>query len=181
VSEDGDIVKYALLATGSMYGLAREAQLKIKEMVLLPSDSYVSLGLQHGPMSNVDGGMLLTMLASAPGLSYEREVARNMKALGGKVFVPCGERHPLHARPPVHGLLQIARGRVRPGQTEEPLLLREGKRPFTRMRVDPQVVSQRRKKPADFLYPGFIIEFFQILDGLSEGLTCSIEFTLRPE
>jgi glucosamine--fructose-6-phosphate aminotransferase (isomerizing) len=91
VSENGDIVKYAFLGTGGMYGLAREAQLKIKEMVLLPSDSYVSLDFQHGPMSNVDGGMLVTMLTSAPGLTYEREVARNMKALGGKVFVLCGD------------------------------------------------------------------------------------------
>jgi glucosamine--fructose-6-phosphate aminotransferase (isomerizing) len=90
VSEDRDIRAYAFLGTGSMYGLAREAQLKIKEMVLLPSDSYVSLDYQHGPMSNVDGGMLVTMLTSAPARSYEREVARNMKALGGKVFVLCG-------------------------------------------------------------------------------------------
>jgi glucosamine--fructose-6-phosphate aminotransferase (isomerizing) len=91
VSEDGDIVKYAFLGTGGMYGFAREAQLKIKEMVLLPSDSYVSLDFRHGPMSNADCGMLVTMLTSAPGLTYEREVARNMKALGGKVFVLCGD------------------------------------------------------------------------------------------
>ena len=89
VSEDGDIRAYAFLGTGDMYGLAREAQLKIKEMVLRASDSYVSLDYQHGPMSNVDGGMLVTMLTSAPARPYEREVARNMKALGGKVFVLC--------------------------------------------------------------------------------------------
>jgi glucosamine--fructose-6-phosphate aminotransferase (isomerizing) len=91
VSEDGDIVKYAFLGTGSRYGLAREAQLKIKEMVLLPSDSYVSLDFRHGPMSNVDGGMLVTMLTSDAGLAYDREIANDMKALGGKVFVLCDE------------------------------------------------------------------------------------------
>jgi glucosamine--fructose-6-phosphate aminotransferase (isomerizing) len=89
VSENGEIRAYAFLGTGAMYGLAREAQLKIKEMVLRPSDSYVSLDFQHGPMSNVDGGMLVTILSSGPARSYEAEVARNMKSLGGKVFAIC--------------------------------------------------------------------------------------------
>jgi glucosamine--fructose-6-phosphate aminotransferase (isomerizing) len=91
VSEDREIVKYAFLGTGSMYGLAREGQLKFKEMVLLPSDSYVTLDFRHGPMSNVDGGMLVTLLSSEPALAFEREVARDMKSLGGKVFaLGCG-------------------------------------------------------------------------------------------
>jgi len=89
IASDPQVRKYAFLGHGSYYGLAREAQLKIKEMVLLPSDSYVSLDFQHGPMSNVDKNMLLTVMASDSGRRYDISIARNMKALGGKVLVIC--------------------------------------------------------------------------------------------
>jgi glucosamine--fructose-6-phosphate aminotransferase (isomerizing) len=87
VSRDAEVDKYAFVGSGGLYGLAREAQLKIKEMVLLPSDSYVSLDYQHGPMSNVDRRMLVAVLVSEAGRPYDLTLARNMKALGGKVFV----------------------------------------------------------------------------------------------
>jgi glucosamine--fructose-6-phosphate aminotransferase (isomerizing) len=89
ISLDRDIKKYAFVGSGSYYGLAREAQLKFKEMVLLPSDSYISLDYQHGPMSNVDKNMLVTILVSDSGMKYDLELAGNMKALGGKVFIIC--------------------------------------------------------------------------------------------
>jgi glucosamine--fructose-6-phosphate aminotransferase (isomerizing) len=89
IGSDREIRKFAFLGQGSYYGLAREAQLKVKEMVLLPSDSYVSLDFQHGPMSNVDSNMLVTILVSDGGRRYDLELARNMKALGGKVLVIC--------------------------------------------------------------------------------------------
>ena len=89
IGEDIQIRKYAFLGHGSYYGLAREAQLKVKEMVLLPSDSYVSLDFQHGPMSNVDPHMLVTIMVSDSGRKYDLTLARTMKSLGGKVFVVC--------------------------------------------------------------------------------------------
>jgi glucosamine--fructose-6-phosphate aminotransferase (isomerizing) len=89
ISSDRQIKKYAFVGSGSYYGLAREAQLKIKEMVLLPSDSYISLDYQHGPMSNVDKNMLVTVMVSDSGLKYDIELAANMKSLGGKVFTIC--------------------------------------------------------------------------------------------
>jgi len=87
VSRDPEVGKYAFVGSGGLYGLAREAQLKIKEMVLLPADSYVSLDYQHGPMSNVDRHMLVGLLVSDAGRRYDLTLARNMKALGGKVLV----------------------------------------------------------------------------------------------
>jgi glucosamine--fructose-6-phosphate aminotransferase (isomerizing) len=87
VSRDAEVEKYAFVGSGGLYGLAREAQLKVKEMVLLPSDSYVSLDYQHGPMSNVDGRMLVSVLVSEAGRPYDQRLARNMKTLGGRVFV----------------------------------------------------------------------------------------------
>lgn len=89
IGDDKQIKKFAFLGSGTYYGLAREAQLKIKEMVLLPSDSYVSLDYQHGPMSNVDENMLVTIMVSDAGEVYDLELAKNMKKLGGKVFVLC--------------------------------------------------------------------------------------------
>jgi len=89
IASDEQIQKYAFVGTGSFYGLAREAQLKVKEMVLLPSDSYVSLDYQHGPMSNVDKNMLVTILVSDAGRSCDIELARNMKQLDGMVLVIC--------------------------------------------------------------------------------------------
>jgi fructoselysine-6-P-deglycase FrlB-like protein len=87
VGGDREVIKYAFVGSGGLYGLAREAQLKVKEMVLLPSDSYVSLDFQHGPMSNVDGGMLVGLFVSEAGRGYDLMLARNMKALEGKVMV----------------------------------------------------------------------------------------------
>ena len=89
IGGERDIQKFAFLGSGSCYGLAREAQLKIKEMVLLPADSYLTLDFQHGPMSNVDRHMLVTLLVSDAGREYELAVARNMKKLGGRLFVLC--------------------------------------------------------------------------------------------
>ncbi len=89
LGSDLSITKFSFLGSGSYYGLAREAQLKVKEMILLPSDSYVSLDFQHGPMSNVDGHMLVTIMVSDSGVKYDLELAKNMKALGGKLLVIC--------------------------------------------------------------------------------------------
>jgi len=85
----GGVAKYAFVGSGGYYGLAREAQLKIKEMVLLPSDSYVSLDFQHGPMSNVDAAMLVSILVSDSGRAYDATLARNMRQLGGRTLVLC--------------------------------------------------------------------------------------------
>jgi glucosamine--fructose-6-phosphate aminotransferase (isomerizing) len=89
IAENGQITKFAFLGSGTYYGLAREAQLKVKEMVLLPSDAYVSLDFQHGPMSNVDQNMLVTIMVSDAGTEFDLELAKNMRTLGGKIFVIC--------------------------------------------------------------------------------------------
>ena len=93
IAHDDQIKKYAFLGTGTYYGLAREAQLKVKEMVLQPCDSYISLDYQHGPMSNVDQNMLVTILVSDAGRDFDVELAKNMKALGGKILVLCDKNN----------------------------------------------------------------------------------------
>lgn len=87
INKYSEIRKFAFVGSGTYYGLAREAQLKIKETTLLPADSYVSLDYQHGPMSNVDEHMLVTILSSDAGREYDQILAHNMKNLGGRVLV----------------------------------------------------------------------------------------------
>jgi len=74
--------KVAFIGAGPHYGLAREAQLKFKEMTLLPSDAYPLLDYRHGPMSNVDAQMLLGIFSSGPGAVLEDQLAAEMEALG---------------------------------------------------------------------------------------------------
>jgi glucosamine--fructose-6-phosphate aminotransferase (isomerizing) len=89
IAENGDITKFAFVGSGPLRGIAREGQLKIKEMVLLPSDSYPLLDYRHGPKSNVDEHMLITVLTSDRAKRVEIEFLAEMKSLRGKLFVIC--------------------------------------------------------------------------------------------
>ena len=83
IGEQVQFSKVAFVGAGPHYGLAREAQLKFKEMTLLPSDAYPLLDYRHGPMSNVDEQMLLGIFGSGPGAALEDQLATEMEALGG--------------------------------------------------------------------------------------------------
>jgi glucosamine--fructose-6-phosphate aminotransferase (isomerizing) len=87
LGNDDRINKYAFIGSGPFYGIARECQLKIKEMTLLPSDSYPLMDYRHGPNSNVDMHMLITMLCSDSGRQWERECADELMRYGGQLLV----------------------------------------------------------------------------------------------
>ena len=89
IAEIEQITKFAFVGSGPYYGLARECQLKVKEMVLLPSDAYPLMDYRHGPKSNVDGNMLVTVLMSDSAKSVELEFLQEMRGLGGSIFVIC--------------------------------------------------------------------------------------------
>jgi glucosamine--fructose-6-phosphate aminotransferase (isomerizing) len=89
IAEDEAITKFAFVGNGPLYGTAREGQLKVKEMVLLPSDSYPLLDYRHGPKSNVDSHTLITALISDRARKVETEFLDEMKGLGAKLFVIC--------------------------------------------------------------------------------------------
>lgn len=95
IGEKEEIEKFAFVGSGPYYGLAREAQLKIKEMTLLPSDSYPVLEYRHGPKSNVDSHMLVTIFASDVGGEYEVTLAKEIKSLGGKSLLICDQIDPV--------------------------------------------------------------------------------------
>jgi glutamine---fructose-6-phosphate transaminase (isomerizing) len=91
VAQDQGITRFAFVASGPLRGLAREAQLKIKEMVLAPSDSYPLLDFRHGPKSNVSEQMLITLLSGDRTRQVEVEFLQEMKGLGGRLLVICDE------------------------------------------------------------------------------------------
>jgi len=89
LGEMPSLSKFAFVGSAANIGLAREAQLKMKEMTLLPSDSYPILDYRHGPKSGVDAQTLITVFTTDRTRSVELEFIAEMKELGGRVFVLC--------------------------------------------------------------------------------------------
>lgn len=75
--------RYAFVGNGPLFGCARECQLKIKEMTLLPADSYPMFDFRHGPKSNVNPQMLITALISDTARQEEALFVQDMRSLGG--------------------------------------------------------------------------------------------------
>jgi glucosamine--fructose-6-phosphate aminotransferase (isomerizing) len=89
IGQSTDLTRFAFLANGPLYGVAHESQLKVKEMVLLPSDCYPALDFRHGPQSNVNKNMLVTIFFSDSAYKEEAHLLKDMKALGGVTWVIC--------------------------------------------------------------------------------------------
>jgi glutamine---fructose-6-phosphate transaminase (isomerizing) len=89
IGQRTDLSRFAFLANGPMYGAAHESQLKVKEMVLLPSDCYPALDFRHGPQSNVNEHMLVTVFFSDSASEEEARLLKDMKALGGVTWAIC--------------------------------------------------------------------------------------------
>ena len=109
IAEDNTLTNFAFVGSGSLQGVAREGQLKIKEMVLLPSDSYPLLDFRHGPKSNVDGHMLITLLSCERTQRVEVEFLAEMKGLGGRLLVIC-ERATSETRALADYLVELGSG-----------------------------------------------------------------------
>lgn len=84
-----EIQSFAILGNGHLYGYAREVQLKIKEMTLLPADAYPMLEFRHGPKARVDPHMLVVVMMSETARKEETAFLRDMKSLGGITFTLC--------------------------------------------------------------------------------------------
>jgi len=89
IGADPTLTKFAFVGSGVGLGLAREGQLKIKEMTLLPSDAYPILDFRHGPKSNVDEHMLITVLSTDRTRRIELEFLAEMRGLGGRQLLLC--------------------------------------------------------------------------------------------
>jgi len=83
------MVRFAFAGSGPFYGAAREAQVKVKEMTLLPVDAYPLLDYRHVPQSNVGPHMLLTAFLSDRADAEEARFVRDMVVLGGRTLAVC--------------------------------------------------------------------------------------------
>ncbi len=85
-----DFDKFYFLGSGIRYGLACEANLKMKEMALTHSEPFHFLEFRHGPMSMVNDKAVVIGLLSRLNCTHEAKVLSEMEALGATV-VSLGE------------------------------------------------------------------------------------------
>jgi glucosamine--fructose-6-phosphate aminotransferase (isomerizing) len=85
--ESGAFANYVFLGQGPFFGLANEAQLKIKEMSCSYAQSFHTLEFRHGPKAIVGPETLVTFLLSETGFEAESEVLQEIKNLGGTTLV----------------------------------------------------------------------------------------------
>ena len=78
--------RFYFLGSGIRYGLACEANLKMKEMTLTHSEPFHFLEFRHGPMSMVNPQAVVVGLLSDANRAHEAKVLSEMKALGGRVL-----------------------------------------------------------------------------------------------
>lgn len=81
-----DIDRFYFLGSGSRYGLACEANLKMKEMTLTHSEPFHFMEFRHGPMSMVKKQAAIIGLRSSINRKYEQAVLDDMADLGGNIL-----------------------------------------------------------------------------------------------
>ena len=77
--------RFYFLGSGIRYGLACEANLKMKEMTLTHSEPFRFLEFRHGPMSMVNEKAVVLGMLSDVNRAHEARVLSEMEALGGTV------------------------------------------------------------------------------------------------
>ena len=85
IGEDLNFDRFFFLGSGFRYGLACEANLKMKEMTLTHSEAFHFLEFRHGPMSMVNEKAVVAGLLSEKNFNHEQTVLNEMRSLGGKV------------------------------------------------------------------------------------------------
>ena len=85
IGENLNFDRFYFLGSGIRYGLACEANLKMKEMTLTHSEPFHFLEFRHGPMSMVNQNAVVIGLMSDVNRIHEAKVLSEMKTLGGTV------------------------------------------------------------------------------------------------
>jgi glutamine---fructose-6-phosphate transaminase (isomerizing) len=85
LGENSDFDRFYFLGSGIRYGLACEANLKMKEMTLTHSEPFHFLEFRHGPMSMVNEKAVVVGLLSDANRVHEAKVLSEMQTLGGRV------------------------------------------------------------------------------------------------
>jgi glutamine---fructose-6-phosphate transaminase (isomerizing) len=97
LGQDAGFERFYFLGSGLQYGLACEANLKMKEMSLSISEAFHFMEFRHGPMSMVNQRTLIIGLLSEKARSSELDVLRQMRTLGGQILVLTDEEVPADA------------------------------------------------------------------------------------
>ncbi len=87
LGQDSRFERFYFLGSGLYYGLACEANLKMKEMSLSVSEAFHFMEFRHGPMSMVNERTLVVGLLSDTARPHELAVLREMRALGAQTLV----------------------------------------------------------------------------------------------
>jgi len=85
IGENLNFDRFYFLGSGIRYGLACEANLKMKEMTLTHSEPFHFLEFRHGPMSMVNENTVVVGLLSEQNRVHEARVLSEMEKLGGTV------------------------------------------------------------------------------------------------
>jgi len=86
LGEDKQIERFFFLGSGTLFGIASEGMLKMKEMSLSYSEAFHMLEFRHGPMSMVDDHTLIIGLISEEAHIQEASVLRQMKQRGAQIL-----------------------------------------------------------------------------------------------
>ena len=86
IGEKNSVDRFYFLGSGIRYGLACEANLKMKEMTLTHSEPFHFLEFRHGPMSMANRHAVVAGLLSDANREREARVLTEMEALGAQVL-----------------------------------------------------------------------------------------------
>lgn len=83
---DLDFDRFYFLGSGQNYGLACEANLKMKEMTLTHSEPFHFLEFRHGPMSMVNKNTEVVGFLSDKNFEHEKSVLNEMRSKGARIL-----------------------------------------------------------------------------------------------
>lgn len=86
IGEDPQFERFYFLGSGTLYGIASEAMLKMKEMSLSYSEAFHFLEFRHGPMSMVNDRTLVVGLLSDEAFQQELSVLMDMHQRGARIL-----------------------------------------------------------------------------------------------
>ncbi len=87
-----ELDKFIFLGSGAFYGLAREAELKVKEMSRTDTEANQPLEFRHGHKSTLDPHCLVVVFLSSEGLEYEKGCLPQLRQFGAKLLAIGGPR-----------------------------------------------------------------------------------------
>jgi glucosamine--fructose-6-phosphate aminotransferase (isomerizing) len=86
LGQRADWDQFVFLGSGSQYGVANEAMLKMKEMSLSHSEAFHFLEYRHGPKSMAGEQTLVVGLLSREAYAHEQQVLSEVSGLGAHIL-----------------------------------------------------------------------------------------------